>query len=179
MGSHRLPTKGLKNLMENNDPPEQLGDPPQTDQTTGQPIDPDFIPQDPVQLDRDWYTPANTTRNKGLVTKNMVLANIQPKQQRKIDLTIELINILDNIILDFQKKLTKKNTPNNEITEQIQPLLLTRNDIAIEHDALQACTRAYKGEAQKLSKTNRYQVRQDTTQTLTENPNQKKHKLIP
>jgi len=148
----------------------EINDEQQTDQYSGQPIDPDFIPQDPVQLDRDWYTPANEKRNKGLVTKNLVLSNLAiGKDTRKIDLTIELINILDGIILNYTQ--TTKNP------EKIKPLLQARNNITIEHDAMLASRRAYHGDAQKLSRTSRYHMKQE--QTTTNPAPTKKNKLLP
>jgi len=155
-----------------NEEPEniEINDEQENDEYSGQPIDPDFIPQDPVQLDRDWYTPANEKRNKGLVTKNLVLSNLAlGKDTRKIDLTIELINILDGIILNY--------TQTNKNPDKIKPLLQARNNITIEHDAMLAARRAYHGDAQKLSRTSRYHMEQK--QSISQPNPKKKRSILP
>jgi len=155
----------------------ELEDQTETDQYSGQPIDPDLIPQDPVQLDHEWFTPSNEKRNKGLITKNTVLANLREKDIRKLDLNIELINLLDGIILDMKKRDLKNGLTLPQIQEKISPLLLARNDIAIEHDSMQAASRALNGQAQLLSRTNRQDIKYSQKNTLTQEP--KKTRILP
>lgn len=138
--------------LEQDTPTDEYGRTPQ----------PELYPTDPVQADHAWYNPDNKNQNKNLISKNMSLSFLEHRDITYIDMTIDLVNITDTLILNFQKKLGIKD-PNDE---RLKPLLEARNDIAIELDAMLTAKRAIQGRTAILSRTAHHDISQKYTQEM-------------
>lgn len=145
----------------------------------GNPIMPTYPTEDPVQAEQTWYEPKATDTSKNMVTRDMSLSFLKYNDLYQIDLTVDIINITDNIITSLAKQY-KENPQDQTNCPKLKPLIEARNDIILEHQSFLTARRAINGQTAKLSRTAGHTISSKYTQENTQPPPKKGlKKLLP